>query len=111
MTTQSEQIEISIEQAENIINRGIKLQRLFDNADFNEIIMEDYLQENAIRLVHAKGNVACQTPEIQAGIERDMAGISSLSTYFNHIQSVALEAARDLENDKKTREEILAEEL
>jgi len=109
--SESETIELTIEQAKNLIKRGESLKKLYNNKDFKNVILEDYFKDNAIRLVHLRSDPNCQTDEIQGNILREMDGVGSLKKYFNVILALASRAEQDLAAAEEAREEIAAEEL
>tara|TARA_R110002167_G_scaffold68570_1_gene193606 strand:+ start:86 stop:427 length:342 start_codon:yes stop_codon:yes gene_type:complete len=109
--SESETIELTIEQARNLIKRGESLKKLYSNKDFKNVILEDYFKENAIRLVHLRSDPNCQNDEIQGNILREMDGVGSLKKHFNVILALASRAEQDLAAAEEAREEIAAEEL
>ena len=109
--TQIEQIEVSIEQAKDAIDRMKTLERLRNNDDFIKIIREGYFKEEAIRLVMMKSSHNFQGEQAQKDIIKDIDSIGRLEQYFGAIYQIGHTAQRALEADEETREELLAEEL
>jgi hypothetical protein len=91
---QVREIELEIDKAREFVKRGEALERLYANPDFQEIIGKGYFTDEAVRLVHLKGDPNMQSPEMQAGVIKEMDGISSLSGYFRALQYQA-QAARE----------------
>jgi hypothetical protein len=105
-----EAIELNITQARELVERGEALNRLLDNREFKELILDGYLKKEAIRLVHLKAEPAMQTPTHQANILREMDGIGSLTGYFRQIERVAESALSAIADGEEAIEEIRLEE-
>lgn len=76
------EIEKHISQVQPAINKLVALERLKQNSDFKEVILDGFLHTEAVRLVHLKGDPSRQTPEAQASILRDIDAIATLNMYF-----------------------------
>lgn len=88
-------------------NRGFvalqqSLTRLQANRDFQTIISQGYLRDEAVRLVHARSNVALQSPEAQAALLRDIDAIGSLEAFFRKIEQQARQALSHIDADEET---------
>lgn len=101
-----QEIELSIEQAKEFVERGKRLERLQANPDFQEIIGKGYFEREAIRLVHLKSDPNIQCPEKQASIVRDMDAIGSLRWYLQVIQMQAVNAAMAIADGEEALDEI-----
>ena len=106
-----QQIEESIRQSKETIEFDKALQRLTLNKDFNLVIKDGYLKDEAIRLVHLKADPSMQTPERQAAIVRDLDAIGGLLSYFRTVGANAVLALKSIEMAEATRDELLGEEL
>lgn len=104
-----QQIELTEQEAKATVELSKALDRLSNNRDFKKVILEGYFKEEAIRLVMAKGNPSCQTPDIQAAILRDIDAIGSFRQYLGQIQYAAMQAAKALEDCAEHREALEAE--
>lgn len=104
-------IERTVKEAKEQKALGAALERLFSNRDFLKVIKAGYFTDEAVRLVHAKGDPACQTPEKQASIVRQIDAISNLSQYFTTIQHMAGLADKSIEESEAVLEELREEEL
>ncbi len=102
-----EQLEAGLEKAKNLVELGLALDRLKNNRDFQAIITNGYLKDEAIRLVHLKADPNMQTPERQASVIRDIDAIGSFHGYLNLVYTNADRAARQIDNDTVTRDELL----
>jgi hypothetical protein len=111
MTTAAEitKIEQEVKNAKKTADLGAALDRLRNNRDFRKIILEGYLETEAVRLVHAKGNPECQRPEKQATIARDIDGIASFVQYLNTICQLADLADKDIKDSELQLDELRKE--
>jgi hypothetical protein len=103
-----EQIEVSIEQAKEIVEDRDALLRLMDNKDFKRILQEKYMKEEAVRLVLLKG--ASLTPEQQVQVDKMINGIAALDGFLRTIMIEGEQMEESIEADNLTREEILKED-
>lgn len=80
-----EQIQITIEQAKEMVALGEAIQRLQRNADFQLVIDKGYFEKEAIRLVLLKSNPhpQIQAAEMQIQIDNDIRSIGTLFQYLN----------------------------
>jgi hypothetical protein len=110
MSTLTE-LEQNIARNKEIVAKGNALERLRNSADFKTVVGEGYLEKEAIRLVLLKGDQNMQKPERQLAIQADIDAIGRFAQYLHTVSHFAALAARSLEDDEATREEIAAEEL
>ena len=75
-------IEISIEAAKKAIEKGDRLDRLYQNPDFKAAILEDYFEKEPARLVGLLTDSEMQDEENQTGLRNDMLGISAMRKHF-----------------------------
>lgn len=92
------------------IDAGNSLERLRSNRDFNKLIVEGYLKDEAIRLVHAKADPALQSASAQAAILRDIDAIGALEQFFTTIYQQARIAGKQMLDIDEMREELLKED-
>ena len=104
-----QQIEQNIKRGKELIDFGAALERLQNNRDFKKVITEGYFRDEAVRLVHLKGDANMQTPEHQANIVRALDSIGQLSQYFSTVTLLASRAVLSIAADEETRDEILAD--
>lgn len=104
-----EQIELTEQEAKAKIELAKSLDRLSSNRDFKKIVLEGYFKEEAIRLVFAKSNPQCHSPEIQAAILRDIDAIGSFRQYLGQIEFDAMQAKKALQDCSDHREALEAE--
>lgn len=108
--TTVQQIELNIARSKEILEVNSALLRLEGNRDFRLVIKSGYLEQEAIRLVHLKADPAFQSAERQASIIDSINAIGGLLQYFRTVAHNASVAAKGIEADEATRDEILAEE-
>ena len=106
-----QEIESSIKQASEFVDFGNAIERLRSNRDFKKVIMEGYFEKEAIRLVHLKADSAMQSNLNQTDIVKQMDAIGALNQFFLTKGQIARMAARSIESDEQTREELLAEDI
>lgn len=103
------QLEQTIQQHKSMAELGESFERLKSNRDFKRLVTEDYFEKEAIRLVHAKSDVALQSADSQKSVDKQIEAIGTFAHYLNDISSNAELAKKSLAYDEATREEILAE--
>jgi hypothetical protein len=101
-------IEDSIVYAKARIEKGDALERLNANPDFKRLIVDDYLREQAARLVHLYGS-GVLTAEQRPEVERDMHAIGALKHYFYRLVNDANQADSDLASAEYALQEYLSE--
>lgn len=106
-----ERIEDDIKRARQLVEIGEYIEHLKNNRAFRKVILEGYFQDEAIRLVHLKGDSNMQSPESQASILRQMDAIAALSEFLTTQLQKASMAVKSIEYNEQTRDELLAEEL
>jgi hypothetical protein len=76
--------EVELAEAEKAVDLFESLQRLRANPDFIALIEKGYLESEAVRLVHARGNVHldAKTREL---VLQDIDAIGSFSGYLNSV--------------------------
>ena len=108
---QLEQIEISIEQAQEAVAYRKALSNLLSNKNFEKIISKGYFESEASRLVLLKADPSMSADSDQSLILKSIDSIGFLRQYFTTIMQLGRMAERSIEADQTTREELLAEEL
>jgi hypothetical protein len=101
-----QQINITIEELETSINKAETLRQLQENPLFKEIILEGYMEDNAIRLVHLKGASQMQDKVQQKGLDNQIMGIACLGEHFRAIYAMASLAEKRLEEYTRELEEV-----
>jgi hypothetical protein len=104
---QIDQLHRNIEASKGFVALHQALVRLQSSPDFKTIIAQGYLRDEAVRLVHARSNVALQRPEDQAAILRDIDAIGSLEAFFRKIETQARQALSHIDADEETIADLL----
>lgn len=107
--TEIQQIEQNLKVAKKTLERGESLERLFANRDFKKVILEGYLEQEAVRLVHLKADANMQSVESQKSIITQIDAIGNLNTYFQTIRQFAAIAGKQIEADEQTLAELASE--
>jgi hypothetical protein len=107
--TELQQVSREIESYQSQIALGELLDRLSSNKDFKTLILDDYLRENAIRLVHLKSHPGQQTAEKQAAIMRQMDGIGALEDFLRGIRQQHRIAVDSLASAQEYRAQLIHE--
>ena len=105
------EIELSIETAQNAINRKKVFLRLVDNKDFQEIIEKGYFEEEAVRLVGALASPALTSDFDQDQMQKEMIGVGRLRQYFYAIVQQGQAAEHAVQANETELELMRAEEL
>jgi len=105
---QLDQVEMSIEYAQKSINKMKALQRLTDNKDFITIIQEGYFKEEASRVILTKADPGMQNETEQQQLNNAITAIGYLRQYFITTNQLGRMSTKAIEDDKLTREELLA---
>ena len=106
-----EQLDANIRESRKILKRGVALERLYSNRDFKEVILNGYMEQEAIRLVHLRVDPSMQSPEMQASLIKQIDAVANLGDYFRTVHHKAMLAEKGIASDEETREELLAQEL
>lgn len=104
-------IEQNINQAKEAQELGNALQRLFKNADFRKVIKDGYFTDEAVRLVHLRGDPSFKAPDRQALILAQIDAISNLNQYFLTVQQLAGMADKDIEQGNAVLDELREEDI
>ena len=108
---QIEQIEVSINQAKNAIDRMHAFQKLLTNENFKSILEEGYFKEEASRLVLLKSDPQMSSDENQKAVDNAIIGIGQLRQYFQTTMQLGRMAEKALIDDEISHEELLREEV
>jgi hypothetical protein len=108
---QMREVEVTIEQCEAQVEQAEALERLHKNADFKKLILDEYFEKNAIRTVMMKSAGGHEGEKEQKNLDNVLIGIGQLGQYFHKIFTFGEGAARAIDENKNTREELLAEDL
>lgn len=94
-STDAQEIQLTIEQAQAKIARGEALMKLEKNKAFKELILDGFLTERALELT--KGTARASLNEMGAKVHMNaLIGIASLNDYFQFIYREASQAHQAL---------------
>ena len=106
-----ESVEVNIADAKKAVAHMEAIARLQNNKDFNLVINEGYLKDEAVRLVHLKNDFNMASEEQQRFIENAIIGIGQFRSYLGALYRQGNMAKQALEDHENTREEMLREEM
>jgi hypothetical protein len=113
MTTKEQhlaEIERQIKDSQEDLEMGKALQRLKMNPDFKRLILEGYLTEEAVRLVHLKANPSMAAPDKQVATIRDIDAIGSFYQFLHVVGFKGRQAETSIEQAEQARQEIQEED-
>lgn len=105
-----QELDASIASAKETIELGTALERLFSNKDFKKVVLNGYFKDEAVRLVHLRGEPTNQSFEALSSLDNKIMAISSFSIYLKNIQKEAELADKTVNLDEQTRNEISLED-
>ena len=106
---QIQEVEVNIEAARSIIAKGDAIDRLYQNKDFQEIIIQGYLKDEAHRLALLSG-VPHLDPLKGANILRDIQAIGTFYAFLDTTLKRADQMREDVGRDLATLDELRAHE-
>lgn len=74
------------------VSFGEALERLLGNTDFKTVVMDGYLKDEAVRLVHLKCDPALQEAVQQQAIDRGITAVSEFRQYLGTQRFLAKQA-------------------
>ena len=104
------EISISIDQAKEFISNKERLDRLMANADFKALILEGFLEKEAIRLVGLLRDPEMEEQGKIDDIVMDLKGISSFRVYLRNITLISNQMESMIKRSEETLESIREEE-
>lgn len=105
------QIEVTIEQCKEVVERGKSLERLLEHPDFNSLIMKGYMERESHRLTLLLADPACETAQARENVVRDLSAIAQLNAFFRTVRTAAEVAHRSLVEHQELLQEELAADL
>ncbi|AIZ94921.1 hypothetical protein [Pseudomonas phage Pa2] len=103
-------IQITRKNAEKFVRLRDAMLRLHKNRDFQALILNDFLKDNAARLVLLKADKNMESPEMQARIIREIDAVGALHTYFQLIGVRGDEAEQAIKDCDSELERVREEE-
>jgi hypothetical protein len=109
MLTDMQEIEIDIEDARKAIRLGELVEKLENNPEFVELVLQGYFRDDAARAVMLKADKEFQSEDKQQRLDRDILGISVFGEYLRTKKILGIMAADALREHESTREDIIKE--
>lgn len=108
----TQEIELNLKEAKEIAELGEALEKLEQNRAFKKVILEGYLKDEAVRLVHAKANPEIQMDErMQKAVDDALTGIANLQGFFYKVKHQAYLASEAIKEGNEELDRIREEEL
>jgi hypothetical protein len=111
MNSQQQEIEIDIKQAKRAVALYKALDRLHENKDFQEIILNEFFVNESVRAVSMKSEPNAQSEEVQLQVDHVILAIGGLKQFFSKVYQTGASAQNAMEGLHETQQEILEEEL
>ena len=111
MNSEIEQLEHSIQVSKKSVDLGNALERLLRNRDFKAVILEGYLKDEAIRLVHLKADPAMQTSASQASIISQIDAVGAVTSYLREVRRQADQGKKVMLEAEEVLEELRTSEV
>lgn len=109
MTISIQDLESNISEQKVLIELGKSLERLKANRDFQKIIENEYLKNEAVRLVHLKAAYNCQSEVDQSDIVKRIDAIGCFKHFLNAIEFNHDQAIKEIEMHQSTIDELIEE--
>lgn len=106
MQTPTEQIQLSLEEAERLIEQREKVLRLAGNKDFQDIITDGYLKGEAVRLTHLLAEPTVDTK----AVHKDLYAVAALKRFLSGVIRTGDMAESDVQSCKDELERIRYED-
>ncbi len=101
-----QQIEISIQQAQEAVDKKDMMNTLLMSKEFNELFTVGYMEKEAARLVSLLADSEWQTEERQKSLSADMRSISSLRQYIIGVRSLGSQMERQIAASRNQLQEM-----
>lgn len=111
MNPNLEAVEREIAENRAQIELKRKLDRLFDNRDFQDIILEKYFRDEPARLVKQRADPAIQEKAtLLAAVDNAISAIGFFFQFLNGIDQKGRTAEYNLRQNQETLQEMLSED-
>jgi hypothetical protein len=102
----AEDIELSIADARALIKDADALHRLYQNQDFQHLILQGYFKDEPARLAGLKASPAMARPEEQERIIKGIDAIGVLQQYFYSVMALGQNAKTAVEQGEEALVEM-----
>lgn len=104
-------LDKSIQENRLRIQLADAVKRLKSNPDFKLVVINGYLQSEAVRLVHLKADPSVESDkDKQENIDADISAIGRFNQYLSNLVVTGNMAKKTLADDEDTRQELLKED-
>lgn len=107
---QTEEVQITLDQAKNKVKLVEALDRLERNKDFKLVIGEEFLKQEPLRLVGCLSDPSLQAPHMQAAFVADMRAGSALLAFFRLLRKNGDAAAQSIIDSEEQLEQLRSAE-
>jgi hypothetical protein len=104
-----QEVEITIQDCKEAIERKAALDRLRMNKDWKEIVEEGFLKDEAQRVVWALAEPALQEEKDQKMLLSIVNSVGYFRQYLNKVYQMSNQAEKDLAAHEETRIELMSE--
>lgn len=104
-----EGIQLTITQARHSVRLGEALNRLQQSPDFQAVITQNYLKDQASRLGHLLSDPAMQTKQKRKAVIKDIEAIGTFLSYLQNVNRQALMAAEAIRVNEQELQNIETE--
>lgn len=105
---QIHEVELSIEAAKKMVRFGQQIERMTNNRDFKAVVLDGYFKDEAQRLAHLYSDPDAPE-EVREKAASAMMGMGAFRSWLNYRNQMAANAARAIEEDQETLDELRAE--
>ena len=103
-----EQIELTIQEAQKLVERAAQARRLAENPDFKAIVFDGYFTNEAARLAHLVSDPGAVAH--REAILRDLDGVGAFKRFLSTCIQFGDMAAVEIAEAREAMDEIRAEE-
>lgn len=107
MSSEIEQVELSIEEARKHVDRRNQLDKLFSNREFKKVILDGLFDDEVKRLTGLVGDTSMKPHRDEIVLE--LQAISKLRAYFQRVKQIGDMAEQSIVEDQETLAELRAE--
>jgi hypothetical protein len=104
-----QELDAILSTAQLTVELGKSLERLLVNRDFKQVVLNGYLEKEAIRLVHLKAAPDQQGADQQRAILTQLDSIGCFKQYLFGMENAVEMALKAIETTEQTRDELLNE--
>lgn len=107
MSSEIEQVELSIEEAQKHVDRRNQLDKLFSNREFKKVVLDGLFDEEVKRLTGLIGDTSMIQHRDEIVLE--LQAISKLRAFFQRVKQIGDMAEHSIAEDRETLAEMRAE--